>query len=366
MIMRRSAYRGCLLGLAIGDAMGYPVDTKDLSQIRSDYGPNGLLGYDLVNGYAEVTSHTQIASFSANGLLLGLTRGQVYGRMGPYVRYCHVAQMEWAAGQRRYDQPTRNHCWTFLIPEFRRRHCTDTRMVEILNRKKFGTLETPINSFDNPAAITSAVAAALFASTVKMDQEEADRLGAESIALTYGSPLAFLPGAVVTHLICKSLRQPQTPLVQLVEDAIAALDEQFGQQHRQTAQVIALMKQAIALSRDFSLLPADAMEKLHCDSGAEVLAGALYAALIYEKDFDSAMIVAVNHSGRSAAVGAVTGAILGARLGEEHLPDFYLEGLEIIPVLQSLADDLYQGCPMGQRGGLYDVDWDRKYLHGGR
>ena len=92
----------------------------------------------------------------------------------------------------------------------------------------------------------------------------------------------------------------------------------------------------------------------------------MYAALIYEKDFDSAMIVAVNHSGRSAAVGTVAGAILGARLGEEALPGFYLEGLEILPVIRTLADDLYQGCPMGRGRGLFDCDWDRKYLHGGK
>ena len=366
MTARRSAYRGCLLGMAIGDAMGYPVDTKDISQIRTDYGPNGLLGYDLVNGYADVTSHTQLAAFSANGFLLGLTRGQVYGRMGPYVRYAHVAQREWAIGQRRYDQPSKNHCWTFLVPEFRRRHCTDTRMVEILNREKPGTLETPVNTYDNPVAIASSIAAALFAATIKLDQEEADRLGAESIALTYGNPMAFLPGAAIVHLITKSLQDRESKLQTLVEDTITALDEQFGSQFRQTAQVTALLRQALALSKDFQLQPVDAMEKLKCDSGAEVLAGAVYAALIYEKDFDSAMIVAVNHSGRSAAVGAVAGAILGARLGQEALPDFYLEGLEILPVICSLADDLYQGCPMGPRGGLYDVDWDRKYLHGGR
>ena len=28
MDSKRDAYRGCLLGLAIGDAMGYPADTK--------------------------------------------------------------------------------------------------------------------------------------------------------------------------------------------------------------------------------------------------------------------------------------------------------------------------------------------------
>jgi len=366
MIAKRSAYRGCLLGMAIGDAMGYPVDTKSIGQIRSDYGPNGILGYDLVNGYADITSHTQLAAFSANGLLLGMTRGQVYGRMGPYVRYAHVAQREWAIGQRRYDQPSRNHCWTFLVPEFRRRHCTDTRMVEILNRDRIGTLENPVNSYDNPASIASSVASALFAATARLKQQEADRLGAESIALTYGSPLAFLPGAVIAHLITQSLTQKEKSLMELVEGAISALEEDFGREYRQCAQVIALIRQAIALSKNFSVLPADAMERLKCDSGAEVLAGAIYSALIYEKDFDSAMIVAVNHSGRSAAVGAIAGAILGARLGEEELPDFYLEGLEVLPVIRALADDLYQGCPMGQRSGIYDCDWDRKYLHGGR
>ena len=366
MTTRRSAFRGCLLGMAIGDAMGYPVDTKDLSVIRTDYGPNGLMGYDLVNGYADITSHTQLAAFSANGLLLGMTRGQVLGRMGPYVRYAHVAQREWAIGQRRYDQPSKNHCWTFLVPEFRRRHCTDTRMVEILNRERPGTLETPVNQYDNPASIASAIAAALFAATARLKQPESDRLGAESIALTYGSPLAFLPGAVIVHLITRSLQARDIPLEALVEEAIQTLDNQFSHQFRQTSQVISLLRQAITLSRDYDVMPVEAMEKLKCDNGAQVLAGAVYAALIYENDFDSAMIVAVNHSGRSAAVGAVTGAILGARLGEEELPDFYLEGLEILPVLRALADDLHQGCPMGQRGGLFDCDWDRKYLHGGR
>ena len=115
MAPKRSSYRGCLLGLAVGDAMGYTVDTKSWSEIQEDYGPNGLLGYDLVNGYAEVSSHTQLAAFTCNGLLLGLTRGQVYGKMAPYVMYAGLGQQEWAIGQRRYDQPTRNHCWVSAV-----------------------------------------------------------------------------------------------------------------------------------------------------------------------------------------------------------------------------------------------------------
>ena len=86
MDARQSAYRGCLLGMAVGDAMGYTVDRKSWDEIQEDYGPNGLLGYDLVNGYAEVTSHTQLPAFTANALLLGLTRGQTTGTMAPLIR----------------------------------------------------------------------------------------------------------------------------------------------------------------------------------------------------------------------------------------------------------------------------------------
>ena len=73
---RLDAYRGCLLGLAAGDALGYTVANQSMEQIRQNYGPNGLLGYDLVNGYAYVTSYTQLAAYACNGLLMGVTRGQ--------------------------------------------------------------------------------------------------------------------------------------------------------------------------------------------------------------------------------------------------------------------------------------------------
>ena len=100
-------------------------------------------------------------------------------------------------------------------------------------------------------------------------------------------------------------------------------------------------------------------------TAAEVLAGAVYACLTCHGDFDTAIITAVNHSGRSAAVGAVTGALLGIYLGEEALPEFYLECLEPTPLLRELADDLEQGCPMDRVGALFDGDWDRKYLGNG-
>ena len=37
MPLKQSQYRGCLLGLAVGDAMGYTVDNRSWQEIREDY-----------------------------------------------------------------------------------------------------------------------------------------------------------------------------------------------------------------------------------------------------------------------------------------------------------------------------------------
>lgn len=365
MAQLRSAYRGCLLGLAVGDAMGYTVDARSMAEIREDYGPNGLLGYDLVNGYADVTSYTQLAAFTCNGLLLGLTRGQMQGKMAPFVRYIGLSHREWAASQRPWGRPSRTFCWLIHRKEMCRRHCMDTWMLDTLSRETLGTPEEPANHFATPGSITAAAGVGLFFDPENMDQAEIDRLGAEAVALTHGSPLAFLPGALLAHLISCTLRNTLCGMKELLEEAMDAFSRQFSHEYAQTDDICALVRQAIALSGDESTVPVDAMERLRCENGAQVLAGAVYACLVGQEDFDTAMIIAVNHSGRSAAVGAVTGAILGARLGVEALPEFYLECLEPAEILMELADDLFQGCPMEMNDVFYDDDWDRKYLHGG-
>ena len=107
--------------------------------------------------------------------------------------------------------------------------------------------------------------------------------------------------------------------------------------------------------------PQEGMEALGCLDVGQCLAGAMFACLTAPEDFDTAIITAVNHSGLSAAVGAIAGAILGAKLGEDALPAFYLESLECSHVLQTLADDMACGTPAL---GLFDDAWDHKYVQG--
>ena len=64
---RLSSYTGCLLGLAAGDGLGH--------------------GPDRFNGYLPTSGYTQLAAYACNGLLLGMTQGQLSGAMEPPVRY---------------------------------------------------------------------------------------------------------------------------------------------------------------------------------------------------------------------------------------------------------------------------------------
>ena len=359
---KQKAFRGALLGLAVGDAMGSAVDRKSLTEICADYGPNGLLGYDLANGYADVSSYTQLAAFCANALLLGLTRRQVQNRNVPLVRYVGVALREWSRSQQ-YSTPERNYCWLSSEPELKRRRCMDTRMLDALSRETLGTPETPVYRNDHPSALTEVLPLALLGSLLEMEQDEVDHLAAEMVALTHGDAQTFISGAVLAHALCVLSKQPDIPTQELLRDTVDAISLQFGRRYGGCGHIWELLQMAQLFAEDESLSPIEAMERLGCRTAPEVLAGVLYACLTCRGDFDSAMITAVNHSGRSAAVAAITGAILGLRLGEDALPDFYMESLEPVELLREIADDLSQVGVIHQRSRLYDDDWDRKYLH---
>lgn len=366
MRLNQTAYRGCLLGMAVGDAMGYPVDPLSLREICENYGPNGLLGYDLVNGYADVTSYTQLAAFTINGLLIALTRGQMMGKMAPLVKYIGLSSREWLASQRPWGRPEHTFCWLLQHPEICRRRCMDTRMLDTLSRENLGTMEAPTNSFITPSGLTAAIGVGLFYAPDRIEQWELDRLGAEAVALTHGGPLAFLTGAALAHIISRCLAEPKISMRALVMETIQAIKQQFGSQYNQCSELTGLLHMAVTLAEDAGYTSFEVMEKLHCENAAQVLAGAIYACMFGGEEFDACMIAAVNHSGRSTAVGTITGALLGLRHGEASLPDFYMDCLEPAGILTDLADDLFHGCPMEMGKRLFDADWDHKYVHGGK
>lgn len=352
-----AAYRGCFLGMAIGDAMGYTVDEMSLGEIRAEYGPEGLLGYDLRNGTAEVTSYTQIAAFVANGLLMSVTRG----KPGTQAQYVTVALREWYKRQHFPRDPAKSACWVAQVPQLRRKLCRDARMMDALRMERLGTPENPANSANSPGAILAGAVVGLAFDPDRAEPLEIGRLATQLGALTHGGPEAFLSAAVLAYAVAGLIQAPEEPLKNQFAFAVDAVQHQFGSQYPEAEYLAQKLRKAMTMAAKPRTNPVMDMEDLNCRTAGDCLAGAMYACLVSHEDFDWAMITAVNHSGRSAAVAAITGAVLGILLKEDNLPDFYKESLEAADVLRTLAEDLAVGSPTR---GLFDDDWDHKYIQG--
>lgn len=357
MDRRYAVVRGCLLGMAVGDAMGYPVDKKSWTEITEDYGPNGILGYDLVNGTADITSYTQLAAFACNGVLLCMTRR----KPDQFSKYIILGLREWARSQQFRMVADRTYCWLAQEPRMRRRQCMDTRILDALAREQLGTPERPIFRSETPAMLSAAVAVGLMYDPELMRPDMIGQLAIEAVATTHGDPENFLSGAVLAYAIAGILQEPEKPLAEQFTDAVKTVHAQFGSRYSQTVMVKKAVEQALSYARDPEMSPLAAMSMLGCSTAMECMAGAVYASVIHPANFDEGMIAAVNHSGRSAATGALVGAILGARLGDEALPEFYLESLEAEEILTELARDIAQGRQLLR---VFDADWDQKYVHG--
>ena len=362
MAMSAEAYRGCLLGMAVGDAMGAPVDGKRYTEICEAYGPAGLRGYDTANGLAEITSYTQVALYACNGLLLSIAKGHMDVPRG--FRAMVQALKEWARVQHLPGASERRVCWLSRVPQLRRRRLKDPRTLDALTREVLGSVNKPANQGNGPGTLTAAISVGLYFHPDRMGFQEIGYMGAQAVALTHGDPLAFLSGAALAYVTAGLVHAPECPLEEQYLQAAQIVHTQFSGMFPQAARLSMMIKDAVRQAHQPELVRYGVMERLECENAAQVLCGAIYATLASNGNFDEAMIIAVNHSGKSAAVGALTGAILGLAQGEQTLPEFYLESLEGAAYIRELAGDLYTACPKGWRTRLFDDEWDRKYTQG--
>lgn len=88
-------FRGCLIGGAAGDALGYAVEFLDEGQIFGKYGSSGITEYNLTNGKALISDDTQMTLFTANALLFATTRGMTRSIKGSYESYIQTMYKCW-------------------------------------------------------------------------------------------------------------------------------------------------------------------------------------------------------------------------------------------------------------------------------
>lgn len=351
---RKSKIRGMLLGGAVGDALGYPIEFEPIME------PKAITSYR--DGKGLISDDTQMTLFTANGLLWTYTRGALRGisLLPPDALY--LAYRDWLSTQERVEiDEAHQICWIHDLSELNQLRAPGNTCLSALRSGKKGTIEDPIN---NSKGCGSVMRVAPIAAIKRGDIHEIAMDAAKAGAITHGHPLGVMPCYILVAMLCYILREHQS-IADAIKSAMDLFREKFDAYNDDYKQeMIEIIDRAIELSKRSDLSDLEAIESLGGGWVAEeALAIALYSCLKHPDNFKDAVVCAVNHSGDSDSTGAIAGNIIGTSLGVESIPQEYLDGLELRDVIEELADDLSVDIPVSEYGKNDDKYWLSKYLY---
>lgn len=339
----QSRVLGCLLGGAIGDALGAPIEFLSFKRIEELYGKGGITDYVEHSGRkGEFTDDTQMLLFTAEGILRAWHRSIQKGIDGAQITTVGQSYYRWLETQG-YEVPKNlklsnyNSSWLLRNKVLHKKRAPGNTCLESLLSGKAGSVDKPINNSKGCGTVMRiAPAGLIFNHSVKIAFKE----GMEFSALTHGHPSGYLSGGLLSAII--ALLCNGVPLREAIDQGLEIL-KQYNQHH----EVLKKVEQALYLYR--SNLHKEEIESslIHQLGGGwvaeEALAISLLCALHYQNNFEKAVLAAVNHDGDSDSTGAITGNILGLLVGIENIPKRWIDNLMHSEIVHQVAEDIYHG-----------------------
>lgn len=333
----QNRFVGCLIGGAVGDALGAPIEFMKRDEIVRRFGSKGLTDYaPAYGGIGKVTDDTQMTLFTAEGLLRAHVRGCFKGittypgvTANAYVRWLKT-QDERPPAQPRDDLDHQG--WLFFHPELHSRRAPGNTCLSALR----GTpgIERPAdNDSKGCGGVMRVAPVGLYAVRAGWDAMQTFKLGSELAAITHGHPTGYLTGGALAVMI--QAITDGASIREALRVAIACLEPQ-----EESQETIHSMKGAEILA-DMKMPPEQAIRELGQGWVAEEALGiSVYCALV-GRTFREGVLLAVNHDGDSDSTGSITGNLLGALYGVKSIPQKWLEPLELREAIAELAGDLY-------------------------
>ncbi len=294
----RDRFRGALLGLAAGEALGAPAEFLTADQVVEKYGViTEMLGggvYDVAPG--EVTDATEMMLCLAESLADN-------GRFEPEDIMARYGA--WLQSQPRHVSLTVRAA---LISYRSGTHW------DVASRRAFEILGGP--TAGNGSLIRCAPVGLLYCGHAELRHEVSHR---ES-TLTHFDQLAGWSCAAFNDLLAAAV---SGELVEDIPSIAHTLDEED--------------KRVSAILRDTPV--AEAEEIVSSSFVLDTLQTALWTVL-HAADFEHAVTITVNMGNDATAAGAVTGALAGAVYGESGIPARWLDGLTVRDRVTAVADRL--------------------------
>ena len=338
-----------MLGGAVGDALGAPVEFMSLAEIRERFGPRGIV--DFTTAFArpgEITDDTQMTLFTADGLLRAHVKQSMDGNVNIPVLVSHAYQ-RWMSTQGTTStllDTTGDQGWLIEERELQARRVPGhTCLAALSAMPALGAKARNDSKGCGGAMRVGPVGLFCAREPGSTDQRAARRafdLGCELAGLTHGHPTGQVAAGAFAALVA---------LLARAWEPDKAVNEVLPLVVRRPLGIETC--RAIEKAVELAALGEPTAEKLGTLGegwiAEEALSIAVYATLA-APDFTSGALLAVNHDGDSDSTGAMAGNLLGAHHGVDNVPRIWLSAVELGSAIAAIADDLatWPDWPIGE------------------
>jgi ADP-ribosylglycohydrolase len=315
----RDRYVGCLVGAALGDALGKLTEPMDYDQVEFRYGPQGVLEPPAKALY---TDDTQMAIATARALV------EAGGEALPYVMEAVVRHyLRW------YDQQN--------SPVYRR--APGLAVIDALARIHRGVPHTAAadGGANDSIVATRSVPVAL---RYRGDPQKIIETAYEISRMTHAHPSAVTGGAASALLVDFALGD--LPLDDWIAPAVRLIRRHTAEAPREVVEGLHMVEKTKgwaaedALERQFRQRPGYGGGWV----ADEAVGMGLWCFMAAPSDFVAAARMGANAPGISDtdSVAFLAGALAGARNGIGAIPPDWVARLEDGELLRELAEDLYR------------------------
>lgn len=346
------AYK-CILGGAIGDSFGADIEFMSYDDIEKKFGLFGV--DDLIPAYGKVghiTDDTQMALFTAQGLVdWRFSSSSIYS-VSEIVHAHYILWHLTQKGRSNLIPQAFNVVEKHLLgnPELWHLRAPGGTCLSSLGGA-FTLGEGPIEnrvissngisfssqpSFGAGGVMRSAPVGIFY----KNHPEHAYKIGVELAKLTHLHPGGWFPAGIFSKIIASLMTEDYTEDNEAFKEVVLQMiyDHKDDIQEEEDKFSSQILEYALEVSDHF-LTPWEIEEELGGGwAGDEALAIALYS-VFYNDNYEDAIKMAVNHSGDSDTVGAITGNI-AALLYSDELPERWVKNIELKDVMKELSIDL--------------------------
>jgi ADP-ribosyl-[dinitrogen reductase] hydrolase len=298
---------GCLLGGAVGDALGYPIEIHNM---RGGSGDRPCLRAPMIqrDGTIQVTDDTQMTLFTLEGVARAVERNG-WSDHASVIGQVRLAYLDWLhtqGGASGHEPVGRLWCEATLNHD-------RAAGITCLTSLSHGGLGAPDNRINDSKGCGGVMRVAPIGLVLPWPPAEAFDIASRTAAITHGHPSGYLSAGAMAATVRRALDGAEVNLA--IEDVLPLLKQWHDSDETNSA--VQKIFEVIAEGRPSK----DAISKLGEGwVGEEALAIGSYCAIVADS-FPDALISAANHRGDADSTASIAGQLYGAVHGLADLPN---------------------------------------------